>query len=127
MSAAQNTILIALMAVVLASCGERAEAICQASLAKNLLNPETAEFRDFREIDQAQFIAGLTNGLEAKAGRLLPNKPAADQALQQELSKAVDIKFYGFRLRAEGKLGNKITKQQVCYVNEGECSCRDAS
>jgi hypothetical protein len=109
------------------ACANADERLCQTSLKLSLLNPETAEFFDFKAIDLPLFVQGIGAGAEAKLGRSLPNKTEADKTLTEKLKEAPEAKFYSVRVKADGAMGNKITKMQVCFTNEGECSCRDAS
>lgn len=108
-------------------CSSADERLCKVSLKASLLNPETAQFYDFKTIDIAMFMQGLSDGLEAKHGRSPPNKAQAAKMLTEKFEQAPDIKLYSVRVKADGVLGNKITKMQVCIVNEGECSCQNAS
>lgn len=107
-------------ACALTSCSSTAERLCRAQVSETLINPETAEFRDFGEISYEELRRRVGANLLALQ-RVAPPGPSG------ELRAPEGVAFYGFRLRAEGRLGNTITSNQVCAVPaEGEsCQCVD--
>lgn len=86
------------------------KAACQAEVQKKLLNPETAEFRDFTEVDAGAYKAAVIPPLEAEH-----NYPAGKLIVEGEIS-SIDnaAHLYRMRVRADGQLGNRITKQAFC-------------
>jgi hypothetical protein len=112
-----RTVGIGLLAVAsfLAGCSQPEKkpdvmAACAADVKKGLLNPETAEFHDLTEVDAASFKAVVIPVLEAEnnfpAGRIMVDGE------RQSIESAAHL--YTMRVRAEGKLGNKITKTAYC-------------
>ena len=114
------------LALVLQACGALTsesgpEAACKAEVRKALLNPETAEFRDFSEIDADQFIDAVLPALTVEYSTFpfgvdVQSKWARDSA-----------HLYRMRVRAEGKLGNTITKFAYCsqrFDFNDDCECR---
>ncbi len=83
---------------------------CQAEVQKKLLNPETAEFHDFTEVDAGAFKAAVIPPLEAEH-----NYPAGKMIVEGEIG-SIDkaAHLYRMRVRADGQLGNKVTKLAFC-------------
>lgn len=102
--------IVALGAVfALSACSSREEKLCRAQVTEGLLNPETASFSDFRpitpqEIAGDEFLSHMPDMMES----LIPKKGAT---------------YYRMRVRAEGQLGNKITKSQVCAIDAQKANC----
>lgn len=113
------------MAALLASCSPALPEIdlqgsCEAKVRKDLLNPETAEFHDFAEVDAEAFKAALIPQLEAEH-----NYPAGKDIVGFEI-KQIDsaAHLYRMRVRAEGQLGNTITAIALCRQSlEGSDIC----
>lgn len=76
-------------------CGVAGRKACQASIKSQLMNPETAEFHDFEA---------------------LPDGPAK--------AAAPDFEYRTYRVRAESRLGNRVTSTYVCAVSHESCTCR---
>ncbi len=96
------------------------QAACQAEVRTKLLNPETAEFHDFVEVDAEAFKAAIIPPLEATH-----DYPVGKTFVEDE-RKAIDsaAHLYRMRVRAEGQLGNKVTKQAYCRLPiEGQPLC----
>lgn len=135
-----------LAATLLAACGEAAKeppknpkfAACEASIKSNLLNPETAQILDMTEVprDQVRQLFVSTYA-ESAADAVFAEDPnlrlsrgyvvalARDEAEEKFALDTDGLFTYNtFRVRAEGKLGNTITKQGVCTsIRADVCSC----
>lgn len=86
------------------------KAACQAEVQKKLLNPETAEFYDFAELDAGAFKAVVIPSLQAEH-----NYPAGKMVVDGEISSIEGAAhLYRMRVRAEGQLGNKVTQLAFC-------------
>lgn len=93
----------------LSACSSAEEKLCRANVTEGLLNPETASFSDFRainpqEIASDEFLSHMPDMMDS----LIPKK---------------DATYYRMRVRAEGQLGNKITKTQICAVDAKKANC----
>lgn len=97
------------VAVALTGCTSAEGKLCRAQFSETLLNPETAKFSDFKQID-AQELDGdpLYAGLKRLTGRIV--SPA-------------NATYYGMKVKAQGELGNEITKRQLCAVNAAKDTC----
>jgi hypothetical protein len=102
--------VVALGAVFsLSACSSAEEKLCRANVTEGLLNPETASFSDFKAIS-AQEIA---------SDEFLSHMPD----MMDSLISKKGATYYRMRVRAEGQLGNKITKTQVCAVDAKKANC----
>jgi hypothetical protein len=118
----RHFLLVASLLLSACSGVSREEALCRSHLQENLINPETAEFHDFSE-DQLSRAPASTDELMR-----LPPKDFASVLVRDRLDKvaggsAEGAKFYRVRLRAQGRLGNTITSQQLCRVPGPTDSC----
>lgn len=107
-----NPKLVALSAALaLTACSSHEEKLCRAHITEGLLNPETASFSDFKAITPQEIAADeLLSEMPRIMENLIPQKGAT---------------YYRMRVRADGKLGNKITKVQICAINaqKDNCAC----
>jgi hypothetical protein len=98
------------------------KAACEDSVRENLLNPETAEFHDFEKVDAAAVKAAVMPPLEAKF-----NFRGGEVAIDGERKQIESAAYlYRMRVRAEGELGNKVTKLAYCrqpVEGVGACFC----
>ncbi|WP_156106228.1 hypothetical protein [Sphingobium sp. ba1] len=129
------------LAAGLVGCGDKKEALCRSSAVSQLLNPETAEFYDVKRMTPAQAVdyalpepSPLTTDEKAMPTfnqiQILEDKKEVTQKrlnmlnqMNSILDAKPDVEFYAFRIRAEGELGNKVTKQSICIYSADECSC----
>jgi len=122
---------LAIAGCLLTGCSKssKEETQCRANISKGLLNPETAEFHDFRTTN----VAALRSAVEeafweersvAKSDR--GNYGTQVTEIVDDLIKNLTSKtdaYYSMRVRAEGRIGNKVTSNYVCVVNAGKCAC----
>lgn len=95
--------------LALSACSSGEEKMCRAHVTEGLLNPETASFSDFKaitpqQIAEDQFLSHMPDMMDS----LISKKGAT---------------YYSMRVRAEGQLGNKITKSQVCAIDAQKANC----
>ena len=97
----------------LSACTSHAEKLCTSQFSKELLNPETAQYNDFHTIT-SQDIDGDPTYASLKTK--LADSVAVDGA-----------SFYQMRVRAEGEMGNKVTKIEFCAIptNKDDCACTE--
>lgn len=83
---------------------------CEAAARSKLLNPETAEFHDFETLDADAFKAAVIPPMQATH-----DYPAGKMIVDGEV-KSIEAAahLYRMRVRAEGKLGNKVTSLAYC-------------
>jgi len=116
------------MSLLVSGCSGADKAMCEASLKESLLNPETAEFYDFTSIsksDAGRMVAGdLASDYDGAAATAVSEETQSqfDRKMDEQFPNA---KFYRLRVRAEGPLGNTITKNQMCTVIDEGCLCVD--
>ncbi len=90
------------------------EKLCHADITSKLLNPETAEIRDFKVIMLEGYLAIMLSDAQARnEERLSHNK----------INKIVSWRYASVRVRAEGRLGNTITEEQGCVITAMSCTC----
>lgn len=91
---------------------DRDQALCHASVLKNLLNPETAQFFEFSPIRETD--------------------PSYRPSILAELGNR-DIRQYRLRYKAESRVGLKVTSINNCVVSkpksrpEDYCICVEQS
>jgi hypothetical protein len=99
---------------------------------ETLLNPETAEFFEFEQSVEEGFKLGVltseTKKWEEIAGDWYSGRDEfvateAAKAAKERVNSLGSAKFYSLRVKAEGKLGNKITSELECAVKDGGCEC----
>lgn len=105
----KRVILLAIVTGSLSACASQEEKLCRTSVKATLLNPETAEFSDFRkysnkEIEADEFLSHMPEIMEGT----VPTKGAS---------------YYRMRVRADGEIGNKITKLNFCAIDAKRTSC----
>lgn len=102
-------------ALCLSSCASGEERLCRAEMDRTLLNPETADYSGFEPItDGAISSDEYMSSLRTYVGELIPSNGAT---------------YFQMKVRADGELGNKITKMHFCSVNaeKNKCACLAAS
>jgi hypothetical protein len=90
----KNAIIMLAVGLTLTGCTSQEEKLCRAAIESTLLNPETAEISGFTPVD-GEF------------------EPVTDG----------EAKYFRFKVRAEGSLGNKITKMKCCVTDESLDNC----
>lgn len=111
----KNIMIMIAISLTLMGCARHEEKLCRTQIKSTLLNPETATFSDFESIDKKAVESDeLMSGLKGYLAELVPQKGAT---------------YYRLKLRADGELGNKITKLQFCSVSAAgdQCACLSAS
>jgi hypothetical protein len=101
---------------------QKVQRMCEANFKTTLLNPETAEFHDFKQVSadevKESFLLSLT-------GRSLARDNWQD--IVNDKKAEPGSTYYQMRVRAEGAIGNKVTKPLLCLVPpSGEkCKCAE--
>jgi hypothetical protein len=127
-----RTILVIALALCACSATEKIEQTCQASLKDTLVNPETAKFFEFTPIKRAEaerlfYLGALkmrgTNESEVK----YRYGTGTDQQFKDIANTAVSSydAFHTYRVKAESRVGLKVTATYMCLSKEDECSCID--
>jgi hypothetical protein len=93
--------------------------LCEASIREKLLNPETLEFKDFAPASEAQAKALLGEILGEEAMRFAD----MDVVLKGARATKPNSEMFTVRVRAEGRLGNTITEQNLCLADAQSCEC----
>lgn len=83
---------------------------CETEVREELLNPETAEFFDFQIVDAETFKVATVPSTEGNPAYSASHTIA--KVRQNEIDSAA--KLYRMRVRAEGQLGNTVTKLAFC-------------
>ena len=112
---------------------------CQADIASKLLNPETAEFHDFGFIPKAtaaqqilEWSIAADQEKRESEGLVLPQKPEHNSEVAYFINQQLDsdeksgAKFAALRVRADSRLGNKVTSEYVCRVWNDHCLCESS-
>ena len=100
--------------------------MCRAEIKSKLINPETVEFYEFRDLTSSEYLRLLSAGNEEGSGRLTtPENQKTAEEVMAKLQKTDPSAFHTVRVRAEGGLGNKVTSQMLCMSNKTECICSD--
>jgi hypothetical protein len=106
-----KTRAILMGAMMLAGCSSAEEKLCRAHITERLLNPETASFSDFKPVSTAEIgELGALKEATIKLSNSIPLQGAS---------------YYQMRVRADGELGNKVTKIEFCGVDgqKADCAC----
>lgn len=124
----RSLLLCALVLPLAQGCGpvppeQIAQRTCENEIKSQLLNPETAQFFDFTEIDKGTYKANVLPVIRAEN-----NFPAGDLLVDFERMDADSSDHvYRVRTRAEGPLGNTITNIAYCRRASDlldDCKCR---
>lgn len=107
----------------LAGCSDahHAQDLCESYVKQQLINPETAQFFEFKEVseqawlDQSMSHWNYTGAERQQAIRNL------EQMWDEGARKG--IKAYSLRYKAQGRLGNLITSFSLCTANKDACVC----
>ena len=126
-------VFVVLAALALSGCAvASADRQCKAAVKEGLLNPETLEWRDFRAVDREEFVARMfalsrqRTGYEGEIPQSMVEEHSARFGRVYD-GIAEGGALYGVRVRAEGRLGNTVTQEQLCIVNDDGCVCEDMS
>ena len=118
--------------LVLGGCGvglSQNERLCRESVKSEHINPETVEFYEFGSSDRSQYISARS---KESADSISSQRPDFDRSdveqttygvVSENVDKLKSPTFHTLRIKADGKLGNKITSVMQCIVSEGTCSC----
>lgn len=120
---------------VLAGCsqGGANQRLCEKSVKESLINPETAEFMEFKTVPLTEASDLLKNYMVKAVMEKDPRiaEYGLGSSVESDASNSVKTilegvsSTYVMRMKAEGKLGNKITSNQLCMISENDCSCQD--
>lgn len=95
--------------LTLSACSSTEEKLCRAHMTDTLLNPETASFSDFKSVSPGEIEAsGLLKESTIRMSNSIPLQGAS---------------YYQMRVRADGELGNKVTKIEFCGVDAQKANC----
>ena len=123
-----RAVVTASIVLILGACGSRAESVCKASIKDTLLNPETAQFLDFESISKGTAKYAMSKSLASE--HELPSgmtSSIVEGALDKGEKSAGNLEYYRVRVRAEGKLGNTVTQQNICILASDGCACTDVN
>ena len=128
---ASRSLLMLLTSGGLASCsGPSAEArLCQGNIKNSLINPETAEFFEFENIDEAAFRRGVANFVWKEHGVAPNERGRYDNQLDGPINDVVreatsrHAQFRSYRMKAASRVGLTVTSNYVCAIAEGQCAC----
>ena len=116
--------LVSFACSALSACGVDARAgLCEAHLRERLLNPETLEFKDFAPASEAQAKALFAEMYGEVLGEDAFRFVSLESFLKQFRATKPNSEMFTARVRAEGRLGNTITEQNVCLVDAKSCEC----
>lgn len=102
---------LAMLAMSVAGCSSAKEKLCRTDIEQTLLNPETAQYSEFRPLTAQDLKDNeLWSGMSDIMKSIIPKDGAS---------------YATMKVRAEGKLGNVITSRQFCAINAAndQCSC----
>jgi hypothetical protein len=104
------------------------QGMCEKAVKGTLLNPETAEFFDYREVAPQTYLdqfGGEEAKLLADNAQVRPAKDSAQKTFDMLLEMSPELKIAQMRVRADGQLGNRITTKQMCFLTKEMCICND--
>jgi hypothetical protein len=126
----------AFLLLALSSCSkaqdillDKSESLCRAAIREKLINPETAEFYDFKPgVKTAYGNSVLRNSMD-EFQRQYPGMDGQAillMALQRvmDYGNKRDITFHSIRVKSAGRLGNKITSEMQCASSLSSCDCQ---
>lgn len=123
--------ILILASSVLAGCGgfrltSNVETACKLSVEKRLMNPETSEFLDFAKTDRVGILDAVANITRREVGSDYDslNQQAARNIVGAMEANDPGIQFFTARVRAEGQLGNTITKSAACFGSKDPLDCQ---
>lgn len=117
--------------ILLSSCSNISpdEKLCRANISSGLMNPETAEFYDFAKLSEPTAIEVFhefrSNAYKTKFTNLQFNDAVMRQVSANQVTYWNKEGGYwaSVRVRAEGRLGNRITDNYLCMGNHETCQC----
>lgn len=115
--------------VFLTSCGSKSEKICLSSIKDNLINPETAEFFEFSDISMEKFgqLTGDRNSSSYEGSAADVVRSETSRILKEKMADFPNATFHSVRVKADGKIGNKITQNMLCVSLPEGCQCVEGS
>ncbi|PZU50656.1 MAG: hypothetical protein DI568_02580 [Sphingomonas sp.] len=106
---------------------------CQAEIKKNVINPETVEFFEKSDSSLAEFEESVFRSLKEEMLSKVDWSERSDRQYEIEsearsISTALakdnsDASFVRIRMKADGRLGNKITAHMICAKKKNSCTC----
>lgn len=118
-----------LVMVIVGGCSKADElrATCEANVRQTLINPETAEFYDFRPLTDSDFQRSVASSFGSeyeKAGDMAEDITGSTLANIRKTAELVGADLHIVRTRAEGRLGNRITNDFICMAGSpSNCQC----
>jgi len=114
--------------LVCASCSQvsQEEKECRSDIKGKLINPETVEFFDFSSISKSEFRTGLINMKFKDSGVSRGERPNFGNQVKVIADDVMQIAvgpYYGLRVKAESKVGLKVTMHFVCTKVVEGCAC----
>jgi hypothetical protein len=106
-----------------------AEKACRDTITASLLNPESVEFFEFQESSRDAYRRASVDEQVREVASLRPEasegliRSVATQVVSESVSGMPKAKFHSLRVKAEGKLGNKVTSVMQCAVEDTSCRC----
>ncbi|SEJ87275.1 hypothetical protein SAMN05518849_11667 [Sphingobium sp. AP50] len=124
-------LLTAFVVVALTGCTSSEETMCKANITNGLINPETVEFYDFQPLDADADLDTLwRREIVASQGiRLHYNNASVRNQVQPEIDRLkgednkVNATYATYRVKAESRVGLKVTQEYFCRIGAGECKC----
>lgn len=97
----------------------------------DLLNPENAEFFNFKSIDKMKFSEGVANkvwrGHNVSPSERWKFGDQLDGPINDIVKSMDGAEYYSIRVKAESRIGLKVTSQYVCaFKPQSGCGCLDA-
>lgn len=118
-----RTLCVTAFALPLLGCGQthHAEQLCEGYIKKQLINPETAQFFEFKELSKQAWVdVSMSHWNYTGAER-----EQAIRNLEQMWDRTASggTKVYTLRYKAQGRLGNTITNFSMCTAKKDACYC----
>lgn len=122
---------MAASALAITACSSNANLVCEAEITKSLLNPETAEFFDWSQSTADEFRTGVMN-MAWNERNVLPSErwrygefeeAIGEQIDTEVMSNLKDASFSKTRVKADSRMGLKVTSHYVCAKTDEGCLC----
>ena len=119
-------------ALVACSVASGEERLCQADIRNALINPETAQFFEFENIDEVAFRRGVENLVWKQHNVSQSERGRFGNQLDEPINEIVrtaterNAHLRSYRVKADSRAGLTITTNYVCAIAEGQCVCLEA-
>ena len=107
----------------------RMASTCQAHIRHNLINPETAQFFDYKPMSTDKYRVALLNSYWREHDVLPADRAQYNQEGAQQASEMADrlaklkTSFYSYRVKASSRVGNTVTDNYACAILPDDCIC----